>query len=101
MLAIAQPCAALIGCTNSVQPYWRLAIITMQMMPTTSWNHRLGTAPAVPVELGLFNSLLLAGYLHQFELCAASPAFILPRSDCLLTNGRRVRSCVRGVRVGR
>jgi hypothetical protein len=28
--AIDQPCALLIGLTNSVQPYWRLAIITMQ-----------------------------------------------------------------------
>ena len=30
--AIDQPCALLIGLTNSVQPYCRLAIITMQMM---------------------------------------------------------------------
>ena len=28
---IDQPCALLIGLTNSVQPYCRLAIITMQM----------------------------------------------------------------------
>ena len=30
--AIDQPCALLIGLTNSVHPYWRFAIITMQMM---------------------------------------------------------------------
>src|ERR1035441_2575316 len=30
--AMDQPCALLIGLTNSVQPYCRLAIITMQMM---------------------------------------------------------------------
>ena len=29
-----------IGRTKSVQPYYRLAIITMQMMPTTSWTGR-------------------------------------------------------------
>ncbi len=32
--AIDQPCALLIGLTNSVQPYCRLAIITMQMTHT-------------------------------------------------------------------
>src|SRR6516162_1063055 len=30
-----------IGSMNSVQPYCRLAIITMQMMPRTSWPHRV------------------------------------------------------------
>src|SRR5262250_696120 len=30
-----------IGLTKSVQPYCRLAIITMQMMPRTSWPHRV------------------------------------------------------------
>ncbi len=34
--AIDQPCALLIGLTNSVQPYCRLAIITMQMMQKIS-----------------------------------------------------------------
>ena len=38
--AIDQPCALLIGLTNSVQPYCRLAISTMQMMPKTSWPQR-------------------------------------------------------------
>src|SRR5262249_40952282 len=34
-----------IGLTNSVQPYCRFAIITMQMMPKTSWPQRvLGVA---------------------------------------------------------
>ena len=32
MAAMDQPCALLIGLTNSVHPYCRLAIITMQMM---------------------------------------------------------------------
>src|SRR6516165_3643150 len=32
-----------IGSMNSVQPYCRLAIITMQTMPRTSWPHRVHT----------------------------------------------------------
>src|SRR5215813_11432763 len=32
-----------IGLTNSVQPYCRLAIITMQMMPKISWPHRVAS----------------------------------------------------------
>src|SRR5580693_2406723 len=39
--AIDQPCALLIGLTNRVQPYCRLAISTMQAMPTTSWVQRV------------------------------------------------------------
>src|SRR3981189_3242616 len=31
---------ASIGSTNSVQPYWRFAIIAMQTMPMTSWSQR-------------------------------------------------------------
>src|SRR3989338_6548237 len=31
------------GPTNSVQPYCRLAIITMQMMPKTSWLQRVAS----------------------------------------------------------
>ena len=38
--AIDQPCALLIGLTKSVQPYCRLAISTMQMMPKKSWPQR-------------------------------------------------------------
>ncbi len=36
MSATDQPCATLIGWTNKVQPYCRLAIITMQTMPMIS-----------------------------------------------------------------
>ena len=36
-----QLCLSSIGPTNSVQPYCRLAIITMQMMPKTSWPQRV------------------------------------------------------------
>jgi hypothetical protein len=33
MLATGQECAFDMGPTKKVQPYWRLAIIAMQMMP--------------------------------------------------------------------
>src|SRR5271169_311707 len=39
--AIDQPCALLIGLTNSVQPYCRLAIITMQMMQNMRFIQRI------------------------------------------------------------
>src|SRR6266699_7332620 len=49
-----------IGLTNNVQPYCRLAIITMQMMPKTSWPQRVASdasgradAPAATVIIGL------------------------------------------------
>src|ERR1035437_2579606 len=35
-----QPCLSAIGLTNNVHPYWRLAIIDMQMMPTISCHQR-------------------------------------------------------------
>jgi hypothetical protein len=44
--AIDQPCALLIGLTKSVQPYCRLAISTMQMMPKKSWFQRGASDPA-------------------------------------------------------
>src|ERR1700722_5810695 len=40
MDARSQPCFCPIGPTNSVQPYWRLAIITMQTMPIRSCSQR-------------------------------------------------------------
>src|SRR5689334_15317941 len=41
MSAIAQPCVLFIGWTNSVQLYWRLAIIIMQTTPKASCAQRL------------------------------------------------------------
>src|SRR5579863_9407165 len=38
--AMVQPCALLIGLTNSVQPYCKLAIIIMQMMIIIRLTHR-------------------------------------------------------------
>ena len=46
--AIDQPCALLIGFTKSVQPYCRLAIITMQMMPKISWLQRVAGVAVAP-----------------------------------------------------
>src|ERR1700746_459316 len=40
-----------IGRTNKVHPYCRLAIITMQMMPTTSWTGRTDAVGAVALAL--------------------------------------------------
>ena len=40
MEARSQPCFWPIGPTNSVQPYCRLAIITMQTMPMISCSQR-------------------------------------------------------------
>ena len=41
-------CASRIGLTNSVQPYCRLAIITMQKMTATSWLHLVALSVRVP-----------------------------------------------------
>ena len=46
MDASDQPCALLIGLTNSVQPYCKLAISTMQMMQMISWVQRVSEAAA-------------------------------------------------------
>src|SRR3982074_2074900 len=40
MDARSQPCFCPIGPPNGVQPYWRLAIITMQTMPISSCSQR-------------------------------------------------------------
>src|SRR4029077_16908510 len=52
-----------IGVTNKVQPYCRLAIITMQTMPTSSWTER--------TEFGAMIAEVLADDIFVF----------LPRSD--------------------
>jgi hypothetical protein len=54
MAARSQPNFFWMPGTKNVQPYCRLAIITMQMMPITSWVQRsaaeaLGTAEACDV----------------------------------------------------
>ena len=52
MSATAQPWATFIGWTNNVQPYCRLAIITMQTMPMISWSQRFtaGMAAGAPAD---------------------------------------------------
>src|ERR1700683_1099910 len=43
-----QPCALLIGLTNSVQPYCRLAIRTMQRIQKISCNQRVADVDTAP-----------------------------------------------------
>ena len=80
--AIDQPCALLIGLTNSVQPYCRLAIITMQMMPAMSCTQRVltlatGGAPVVVVVVTSSSQCVLSPRrVHIFVLpIAACPSF--------------------------
>ena len=40
MEGLLQPYFSLIGLTKRVQPYWRLAIIDMQITPMVSCTHR-------------------------------------------------------------
>src|SRR5579862_244488 len=52
--ATDQPCALFIGPTNSVQPYCRLAIMIMQMIPAISWVHLsrlIGCEAAPPLAI--------------------------------------------------
>src|SRR5579864_898437 len=69
-----QPWALCIGLTNSVQPYWRLAIRTMQATPSHNCDQRLactvaaGAATVMTYPPLLF--LLLAGFLQ--------PVWVLP-----------------------
>src|SRR5262249_34982809 len=44
--AVPHPYLRSIELTNSVQPYCRLAIATMQTMPRMSWLHRLKASPS-------------------------------------------------------
>src|SRR5262245_66459640 len=79
-----------IGVTNSVQPYCRLAIITMQMMPKISWPQRVASdavardemtsvvlvvtvssIPAVLIERSETSRLVAGPYLIQPLLSAA------------------------------
>src|SRR5690349_18050447 len=49
--AIDQPCALLMGLTNSVQPYCRLAIIIMQMTQIASRTQRVAATLSVRTAL--------------------------------------------------
>src|ERR1700720_1673344 len=54
---------ASIGKTNSVQPYWRLAIITMQAMPKASCHQRNGEGRAAAARASI-------------DMCFPLPAFL-------------------------
>src|SRR5262249_62249109 len=57
--AVPQPYLRSIELTNSVQPYCRLAIATMQTMPRMSWLHRLKASPSTGDLAG--SSIISAG----------------------------------------
>src|ERR1700722_18281527 len=69
--AIDQPCALLIGLTNSVQPYCRLAIITMQMMTIINWAQR--EALAVDVATGAVLTAVMVPSLDSKRSSLAGP----------------------------
>src|SRR5689334_14939943 len=73
MLATSQECAFAIGLTKKVQPYWRLAIIAMQMTPTVSCIQRNplegATAGAAAVVLETMKSSRCASYLDYVTWC--------------------------------
>jgi hypothetical protein len=107
-----------IGLTNSVQPYCRLAIITMQMMPKINWPQRVASdavardeiasvvlvvtvssIPAVLIELSDETSRLAADpYLGARLLSAALDTF--SRSISPRIGWRRMRSPCACVSVG-
>src|SRR5579863_2710559 len=77
-----QPCAFDIGSTNRFQPYCRLAIITMQMMPIKSWSQRPFCSPCAEV------SVMIASFLWN-AVCAAAIVFVFPQALDQNTFGRR------------
>src|ERR1700730_13354111 len=77
---------SLMGSTNSVQPYCRLAIITMVKMPTTSWVHRLRTIPAAPGALAVATAIRtlptsFRGLRHDWPDGPTYPAAIIAVVD--------------------
>src|SRR5215469_291195 len=78
-----QPCAFDIGSTNRFQPYCRLAIITMQIMPIMSWSQRPLSSPSLGVS-----AAILASFLWN-AVCAAAIVFLFPRAYHQNSFGRR------------
>ncbi|GAC1306340.1 MAG: hypothetical protein NVSMB10_11000 [Steroidobacteraceae bacterium] len=54
------------GLTNSVQPYWRLATLAMQMTPIMSWTH--GFPSPEPVVAGIEPDVRIEVAFMQFPL---------------------------------
>src|SRR5581483_9631283 len=70
MLATSQECAFAMGATKKVQPYWRLAIIIMQMTPTISCIHRKPLDMPWP---GALASVAVIGAVSHMHAFLASP----------------------------
>jgi hypothetical protein len=67
------------GFTNSVQPYCRFAIITMQMMPMMSWVQR------ALLDGGLLDWEIDAGWIIRFSDAAMeSPPCGVPEARSFL-----------------
>src|SRR5262245_45076479 len=79
-----QPYFSLMGIVKSVQPYWRLAIITMQMMPTVSWPQRV-VSEARSAGRSVCDIAVIGGLLAV----ASSPARS-HRVKCRVECGRQV-----------
>src|SRR5208282_3623069 len=69
--AMDQPWALLIGLTNSVHPYCRLAIITMHMMTKINWLQR--EALAVDVATGAVVTAVMVPSLDSQALFVGRP----------------------------
>src|SRR5262249_16433144 len=100
-----------IGSMNSVQPYCRLAIITMQMMPRTSWPHRVHAgATAGSLADAVVISTPDRGWRCQYNssLCSESlasrltgPAAAMMERATSCGGGRRLRLAVASLTVPR
>src|SRR5215472_177375 len=96
---------------NSVQPYCRLAIITMQMMPRTSWPHRVHAgATAGSLADAVVISTPDRGWRCQYNssLCSESlasrltgPAAAMMERATSCGGGRRLRLAVASLTVPR
>src|SRR5262249_51708283 len=100
-----------IGSMNSVQPYCRLAIITMQMMPRTSWPHRVhagATAGSLADAVVISTPDRVWRCQYNSSLCSESlasrltgPAAAMMESATSCGGERRLRLAVASLSVPR
>src|SRR4029077_8584556 len=85
MAARVHPNFSEIGFTNSVQPYWRFAIIAMQTMPMKSCSHRYDAGRVMAVETPLALSFatgnLRAMSEQKLQNCYFVQAYARDRAD--------------------
>src|SRR5205807_907981 len=82
--AIDQPCVWLIGLTNRVQPYCRLAIITMQTTQKINWAQRVVSVTKTRSLDGAATVIAKASFLPDWH----SPNGVLLRRHCLSVTHR-------------